>query len=225
MKQELNVLLQIFSHSTMELVNKLSHFEDIKVDVLINLVINYVATVFIICHTNNIDNEKTKQILDEGVVIILDYIIISKEECLSTEQYKSKYNDAIHFSLQKTIAKLNTSPKHKIHHRINKTAYKCITILRDIYIFFIMLELQKSKYTMASLKPAIIFTIEKNITAKLISIIIASSKHSNNSSANINSKLGQLLFKSHSPTSNESIATNTLYSTIEQILLASGSQP
>lgn len=217
MKQDLNFLLNNYCHNTIELITKLAHLEGIKLDVLINLVINYVSTVYIICHTNNFDKEKIKILLDEGVVIILDYIIISKEECLSTEQYKPKYNDAIHFSLQKTLSKIYTPTKYKQNHKINKYTYNCVNLLRDIYLFLIMLELRNAKPNQLRNK---LFAIEKSILGKLIPIIGSTCKHSNYSSAYINTQLGQLLSTNHPAVSN--IINESLFATLEQILLARG---
>ena len=219
MKQDLIFLLQTFSHNTIELITKLSYLEGIKLDILINLVINYVSSIYTICHTNKFDKEKIKILLDEGVVIILDYIIISKEECLSTEQYKPKYNDAIHFSLQKSLSKIHTPSKHKLHHKINKYTYNCVNLLRDIYLFLVMLELRNAGLNNHELFTNNVFAIEKAISRKLIPLIDSACKHSNYSSSYINTQLGQLLSNSPPPASN---INGPIYSTLEQILLAGG---
>lgn len=211
MKQELAFLLQIYCHCVIELVSKLAHVKDIKLDILLNLVINFVSNIYIICHTSNIDKVKIKSLLDEGIIIIMDYIIISKEECLATEQYKPKYNDAIHFALQKTLANIYHPSKYKTHHRINKHIYNGVTILRDIFLCIIMYE-QKNGILPHQLINNV-NTITHNISSKLIPIITSTYKLTYFSSSYINMQLGQLL---NSPPVNNTL--DCIYSKIEHIL-------
>ena len=100
-KKHAQFLLYSFCHYILEIYNRLADKPDINFSILIPLVNNYILNLFIICLANQINLDITKGIIDEAIIIVLDYISISHEEEFQKQNYNPRINDAIHFSWQK----------------------------------------------------------------------------------------------------------------------------
>jgi hypothetical protein len=100
-KKHAQFLLYSYCHYILEIYNRLSDKPDINFGVLIPLINNYILNLFIICLANQINLDATKGVIDEAVLIALDYISISNEDEFREQNYNPKFNDAIHFSYQK----------------------------------------------------------------------------------------------------------------------------
>lgn len=108
MKKYLSFIIYNYCYFSINIFEKLIDFSDINFNTIHYLLINFITNIYILCLTNNISLDKIKIIIDEGCLIIFDYLTISREECLNTSTYKVKYNDAIHFAYQKILSKINT---------------------------------------------------------------------------------------------------------------------
>ena len=100
-KKHAQFLLYSYCHYILEIYNRLSDKPDINFGVLIPLINNYILNLFIMCLANQINLDATKVVIDEAVLIALDYISISNEDEFREQNYNPKFNDAIHFSYQK----------------------------------------------------------------------------------------------------------------------------
>jgi hypothetical protein len=105
-------------------------------------------------------------------MIIFDYLIISREECINTNTYKIKYNDAIHFAYQKILSKINIIDKDRgsiINNlksmNTNKSLYLTIYGINLIKsIFNCLFKLQFTADTNAFLKNIDIIYYQKTIS-------------------------------------------------------------
>lgn len=101
-KKYAQFLLYSYCHYNLEIFNRLSdRIGHINFPVLIELLNNYILNLFTICVGNSVNLDVTKGIIDEAVMIVMDYISISQEDEFKEENYCPKYADAIHFSFQK----------------------------------------------------------------------------------------------------------------------------
>lgn len=100
-KKHEQFLLYSYCHYILEIYNRLADKPDINFEVLIPLINNYILNLFTICLANQINLDATKGIIDEAVLIALDYISISNEDEFREQNYNPRFNDAIHFSYQK----------------------------------------------------------------------------------------------------------------------------
>lgn len=100
-KKHAHFLLYSYCHYILEIYNRLSDKPDMNFGVLIPLINNYILNLFTICLANQINLDVTKSIIDESVLITLDYISISHEDEFREQNYNPRFNDAIHFSYQK----------------------------------------------------------------------------------------------------------------------------
>lgn len=100
-KKHAQFLLYSYCHYILEIYNRLSDKPDINFGILIPLINNYILNLFTICLANQINLDVTKGIIDEAVLIALDYISISHEDEFREQNYNPRFNDAIHFSYQK----------------------------------------------------------------------------------------------------------------------------
>lgn len=94
-------LLYSFCHYILEIYNRLADKSEINFAILIPLVNNYILNLFTICIANQVNLDTTKGIIDEAVIIVLDYISISHEDEFQKSNYNPRFNDAIFFSWQK----------------------------------------------------------------------------------------------------------------------------
>lgn len=111
MKKYFSFILYNYCFFSISMIEKLIDFNDINFNILHYLLINFISNIFILSITSNISLDKIKGIIDEGCMIVFDYLTISREEYLNTNTYKIKYNDAIHFANQKILSKINTIVK------------------------------------------------------------------------------------------------------------------
>jgi hypothetical protein len=100
-KKHAQFLLYSYCHYILEIFNKLADKPDINFSILIELCNNYILNLFTICLANQINLDVSKGLIDEAIIIVLDYISISHEDEFAEQNYNTKFNDAIHFSLQK----------------------------------------------------------------------------------------------------------------------------
>jgi hypothetical protein len=100
-KKHAQFLLYSFCHYILEIYNRLADKPEINFIILIPLVNNYILNLFTICLANQINLDTAKGLIDEAVIIVLDYISISNEEEFQKQNYNSRFNDAIFFSWQK----------------------------------------------------------------------------------------------------------------------------
>jgi hypothetical protein len=100
-KKYAQFLLYSYCHYILEIFNRLSDKPDINFSILLELVNNYILNLFTICLANQVSLDVSKGLIDEAVLIVLDYISISHEEEFAEQNYNPKFNDAIHFSMQK----------------------------------------------------------------------------------------------------------------------------
>lgn len=100
-KKYAQFLLYSYCQYILEIFNRLSDKPDINFSVLIELINNYILNLFTICLANQISLDVSKGLIDEAVLIVLDYISISHEEEFTEQNYNPKFNDAIHFSMKK----------------------------------------------------------------------------------------------------------------------------
>jgi len=100
-KKHAQFLLYSYCHYILEIYNRLSDKPDMNFGVLIPLINNYILNLFTICLANQINLDVTKGIIDEAVLIALDYISISNEDEFREQNYNPHFNDAINFSYQK----------------------------------------------------------------------------------------------------------------------------
>jgi virulence-associated protein VapD len=107
MKKYFSFIIYNYCFFSINLFERLIDLADINFNTIHYLLINFITNIYILCLTNNISLDKIKPILDEGALIIFDYLTISREESLDTSTYKIKYNDAIHFAYQKILTKIN----------------------------------------------------------------------------------------------------------------------
>lgn len=105
-KKHAQFLLYSFCHYILEIYNRLADKPEINFIILIPLVNNYILNLFTICLANQINLDSAKGLIDEAIIIVLDYISISNEEEFQKQNYHTRFNDAIFFSW------------HKIHDRI-----------------------------------------------------------------------------------------------------------
>lgn len=113
MKKYFSFIIYNYCFFSINMIEKLVEFADINFNTIHYLLINFITNIYIICLTNNISLDRIKTVIDEGALIIFDYLIISREECLNTTTYKIKYNDAIHFAYQKILSKINIIVKEQ----------------------------------------------------------------------------------------------------------------
>jgi hypothetical protein len=113
MKKYFSFIIYNYCFFSINMIEKLIDFPDINFNTIHYLLINFITNIYILCLTNNIQLDKVKVIIDEGCMIIFDYLTISREECLNTTTYKIKYNDAIHFAYQKMLSKINITAKEQ----------------------------------------------------------------------------------------------------------------
>jgi hypothetical protein len=113
MKKYFSFIIYNYCFFSINMIEKLIDFPDINFNTIHYLLINFITNIYILCLTNNIQLDKVKVIIDEGCMIIFDYLTISREECLNTNTYKIKYNDAIHFAYQKMHSKINIIAKEQ----------------------------------------------------------------------------------------------------------------
>lgn len=111
MKKYFSFILYNYCFFSISMIEKLIDFNDINFNILHYLLINFISNIFILSITSNISLDKIKGIIEEGCIIVFDYLTISREEYLDTSTYKIKYNDAIHFAYQKILSKVNTIVK------------------------------------------------------------------------------------------------------------------
>lgn len=111
MKKYFSFIIYNYYFFSINMLEKLIDFTDINFNTIHYLLINFITNIYILCLTNNISLDKIKIIIDEGTLIIFDYLTISREESLNTLTYKIKYNDAIHFAYQKMLIKINMIAK------------------------------------------------------------------------------------------------------------------
>ena len=109
LKKYCNFLVLIYCHYIINIFNSLIDINDIHYMLLINLFNNYITNIFLKCISLDINLNNIKLILNEGCSIILDYIIISKEEKFNNTNYTPKFTDAIQFSYQKIIHKIENN--------------------------------------------------------------------------------------------------------------------
>tara|TARA_B100000242_G_C43036726_1_gene483340 strand:+ start:936 stop:2093 length:1158 start_codon:yes stop_codon:yes gene_type:complete len=109
LKKYSNFLILIYCHYIINIFNSLIDITDIQYSLLINLFNNFITNIFLKCINTDLDLNNTKTILNEGCSIILDYIIISKEEKFNNNNYTPKFTDAIQFSYQKILHKIENS--------------------------------------------------------------------------------------------------------------------
>lgn len=109
LKKYCNFLVLIYCHYIINIFNSLIDINDIHYMLLINLFNNYITNIFLKCISLDINLNNIKLILNEGCSIILDYIIISKEEKFNNTNYTPKFTDAILFSYQKIIHKIENN--------------------------------------------------------------------------------------------------------------------
>ena len=100
-KKYVHFLFYSYCHYILEIFNRLSDKHDLDFKVLINLITNYILNIFIICLTNNINLDITKNIIEQAVCLVLDYISISQEDEFREQNINPRFNDAINFSYQK----------------------------------------------------------------------------------------------------------------------------
>lgn len=112
MKKYFSFILHNYCFFSISMIEKLIDFNDINFNILHYLLINFISNIFILSITSNISLDKIKSIIEEGCIIVFDYLTISREEYLDTNTYKIKYNDAIHFAYQKILSKINTIVKY-----------------------------------------------------------------------------------------------------------------
>ncbi len=105
-KKHAQFLLYSYCHYILEIYNRLADKPDIKFEILIPLINNYILNLFTICLANQINLDATKGIIDEAVLITLDYISISNEDEFREQNYNPRFNDAIHFSYQKMHSRI-----------------------------------------------------------------------------------------------------------------------
>lgn len=109
LKKYCNFLILIYCHYIINIFNSLIDINDIHYMLLINLFNNYITNIFLKCVSMDIKLNNIKSILNEGCSIILDYIIISKEEKFNNNNYIPKFTDAIQFSYQKIMHKIENN--------------------------------------------------------------------------------------------------------------------
>lgn len=109
LKKYSKFLILVYCHYIINIFNSLIDITDIHYLVLINLFNNFITNIFLKCVDKNLDLNNTKTILNEGCSIILDYIIISKEEKFNNNNYTPKFTDAIQFSYQKILYKIENN--------------------------------------------------------------------------------------------------------------------
>lgn len=110
MKKYFSFIVHNYCFFSINMIEKLIDFNDINFNILHYLLINFISNIFILSITNNIALDKIKGFIEDGCMIIFDYLTISREEFSSGNitAYKIKYNDAIHFAYQKILTKINT---------------------------------------------------------------------------------------------------------------------
>lgn len=117
LKKYSNFLILIYCHYVINIFNSLLDSPDIHYLLLIQLINNFITNIFQKCIYNNMDLNSIKSILNEGCSIILDYIIISKEEKFNNNNYIPKFTDAIQFSYQKIMFKIDN---YKLETKLRK---------------------------------------------------------------------------------------------------------
>ena len=126
LKKYCNFIILIYCHYVINIFNSLIDIPDIHYLLLIHLFNNYITNIFIKCINLNINLNNIKSIINEGCSIVLDYIIISKEEKFNNTNYIPKFTDALQFSYQKIMYKIeNTQLENK-----NKKKYKKSPIIK-----------------------------------------------------------------------------------------------
>lgn len=106
-------LLYVLKKTSIHVYLKLCDYGDIKYEILLPLINNFVLNVFQLCLVNNISLDSIKKLLEQSVDIIIDYICISHDNI--NINYKPKYSNAIAFAYQKITdilgeIRYNTSP-------------------------------------------------------------------------------------------------------------------
>lgn len=128
LKKYCNFLILIYCHYIINIFNSLIDINDIHYMLLINLFNNYITNIFLKCVSMDINLNNIKSILNEGCSIILDYIIISKEEKFNNNNYIPKFTDAIQFSYQKIMHKIENN--HLESELKNYTRFKKSPIIK-----------------------------------------------------------------------------------------------
>jgi len=128
LKKYSNFLILIYCHYIINIFNSLIDINDIHYMLLINLFNNYITNIFLKCVSMDINLNNIKSILNEGCSIILDYIIISKEEKFNNNNYIPKFTDAIQFSYQKIMHKIENN--HLESKLKNSTRFKKSPIMK-----------------------------------------------------------------------------------------------
>lgn len=128
LKKYSNFLILIYCHYIINIFNSLIDINDIHYMLLINLFNNYITNIFLKCVSMNINLNNIKSIINEGCSIILDYIIISKEEKFNNNNYIPKFTDAIQFSYQKIMHKIENN--HLESKLKNSTKFKKSPIMK-----------------------------------------------------------------------------------------------
>jgi hypothetical protein len=100
-KKHTQFLLYSYCHYILEIYNRLADKPEINFAILIPLINNYILNLFTIFVANQINLDAAKSLIDEAVIIVLDYISISHEDEFQKPNYHPRFNDAIHFSWQK----------------------------------------------------------------------------------------------------------------------------
>lgn len=107
LKKYCKFIILIYCHYVINIFNSLIDTHDIHYLLLIRLINNFITNIFLKSVKLYIKLRDIKNIINEGCSIILDYIIISKEEKFNNNKYIPKFTDAIQFSYQKVIPKVN----------------------------------------------------------------------------------------------------------------------
>lgn len=97
-------LLNTYKKTIVKTYIKLHDYGDIKYEILLPLMNNFILNIFKLCIVNTVNLDIIKNILEHGTNIIIDYICISHDN--TNKDYEPKYNNAISFAYQKTIYKL-----------------------------------------------------------------------------------------------------------------------
>lgn len=113
MKKYFSFIIYNYCFLSINMIEKLIDFSDINFNTIHYLLINFITNIYILCLTNNIQLDKIKAIIEEGCLIIFDYLTISREELSNTNTYKIKYNDAIHFAYKKILMRINIITKEE----------------------------------------------------------------------------------------------------------------
>lgn len=128
LKKYSNFLILIYCHYIINIFNSLIDINDVHYILLINLFNNYITNIFLKCVSMNINLNNIKSILNEGCSIILDYIIISKEEKFNNNNYIPKFTDAIQFSYQKIIHNIENN---KLDNNLkNNSKFKKLPVIK-----------------------------------------------------------------------------------------------